>query len=515
MLQRAHKTDGRMLPQSCPLEVQGADRPRVPARNALGQTAVLQPSRGETAGQASLAASPAKAGSGVSRVFVLARDGQPLMPCPPGRARVLLKKGRARVAKMYPFTIRIVDRAEGEAQPVRLKLDPGSKTTGLALVREIPGGQDQAVLHLSEVAHRGATVKKHMTQRSAYRRSRRTRNLRYREPRFDNRTRPKGWLPPSLVSRLDNCLSWTRKYMRLCPVQAISVERVRFDMQLMENPEISGVEYQQGTLAGYEVREYLLEKWGRRCSYCDTPNVPLEVEHIHPKGRGGSNRVSNLTLACRECNEKKDDRYIQDFLADDQSRLARILSQLKKPLHDAAAVNATRNAIFFGLRNFGLPVEASTGGRTKFNRCRQDIPKSHCLDAACVGAVGNLLGWNQPFLHIKAMGRGSYQRTRLTADGFPRGYLTRQKAVHGFQTGDMVVAVVLKGKKAGTHKGRVAVRESGSFNIQTKAGVVQGVSWKCCRVTQRQDGYSYNHCPKGNGAPPSSEEEGIRTGIIV
>lgn len=76
-------------------------------------------------------------------------------------------------------------------------------------------------------------------------------------------------------------------------------------MQALENPDIEGAQYQQGTLAGYEVREYLLEKWGRTCAYCDAKDVPLQIEHIHPKAKGGSNRISNLTLACPSCNAKK------------------------------------------------------------------------------------------------------------------------------------------------------------------------------------------------------------------
>ena len=94
---------------------------------------------------------------------------------------------------------------------------------------------------------------------------------------------------------------------------------------------------------------------------------------------------------------------------------------------------------------------------------RVQVPKEHCLDAACVGLVDALEHWQQPVLVIKTMGRGSYQRTRLTKDG----YLTRNKSVFGFQTGDMVKAIVTTGKKAGTHLGRVAIRASGSFNIQT------------------------------------------------
>lgn len=439
---------------------------------------------------ASRPAAQAKGQRGVSRTFVLDRTGQPLMPCHPARARELLAKGRAVVARQIPFTIRLRDRTGGVVQPVRLKFDPGSKVTGMALVRDGADGT-RHVLHLAEITHRGATIRKHMIQRAMFRRRRRSANLRYRAPRFSNRTRRDDWLPPSLQSRADNILAWTGRCRRLAPVSALSVERVRFDMQALENPEISGVEYQQGTLAGCEVREYLLEKWGRSCAYCGAERTPLQVEHIVPRARGGSDRVSNLTLACACCNQTKGAQPIAVFLAGDPVRLRRILAQVKAPLKDAAAVNATRNAVFFGLRATGLPVEASSGGRTKFNRHALGVPKAHALDAACVGTVPALAGWDMPALAIKATGRGSYQRTRLSAAGFPRGTLTRTKQIKGFQTGDLVCAAVPKGRKAGAHTGRVAVRASGSFNVQTPTGVVQGISWKHCRLIQRGDGYAY------------------------
>ena len=105
---------------------------------------------------------------------------------------------------------------------------------------------------------------------------------------------------------------------------------------------------------------------------------------------------------------------------------------------------------------------------------------------------------------MKKIGRGSYQRTRLDAYGFPRGYLTRKKRINGFQTGDMVTAIVTKGKKIGSYIGRVAVRASGSFNIQTAEGVVQHISHKHCKIIQRADGYGYSRVAKtdATGAPP-------------
>ena len=319
-------------------------------------------------------------------VFVLDKRKRPLMPCSEKRARLLLARGRAVMVRVHPFTIRLKDRIGGEMQALRLKLDPGGKTTGLALVREAEGGE-QHVCWLGEIAHRGQAIRDALLQRRGFRRRRRGVNLRYRAPRFNNRTRPAGWLAPSLQHRVDTTMAWVTRLTRLAPVTALSQERVRFDMQAMENPEVSGVEYQQGELAGYEVREYLLEKWGRQCAYCPATDVPLQVEHIVATACGGTNRVSNLTLACRKCNEAKGTQRIEDFLAHDPARLARIKAQAKAPLKAAAAVNSTRWALFNALRDTGLPVETGTGGRTKWNRTRLGIPKGHALDAACVGVV--------------------------------------------------------------------------------------------------------------------------------
>ena len=428
-------------------------------------------------------------------VFVLDKRGTPLMPCSEKRARVLLARGRARVHRLVPFTIRIVDRllADSAWQPLCVKIDPGSKTTGIALVRET--AQTTTVLGLFALSHRGRQISAALRQRANSRRRRRSTNLRYRAPRFRNRTKPAGWLPPSLRHRVETTMTWVHRLQRLAPIAALSVELVHFDMQLLEHPDIAGVAYQHGTLAGYELREYLLEKWKRQCAYCDKQDVPLQIDHIVPTSASGSNRVSNLTLACRPCNQNKGSRDIRDFVKD-ATRLQRILAHAKAPLRDAAAVNTTRWALCHVLQATGLPVETGTGGRTKWNRARCGIPKTHALDAVCVGVVEAVRDWHRPTLTIKATGRGSYQRTRLTPYGFPRGYLPRKKQVHGFQTGDLVKAVVPSGKKVGIYLGRVAVRASGSFNIQCADGVAQGISCKHCRVLQRNDGYGYAQCPK-------------------
>ena len=213
----------------------------------------------------------------MSHVFVLDTAKKPLDPVHPGLARRFLKQGKAAVFKRFPFTIILkTEHLDPQGHPLRVKLDPGSRTTGIAIVNDGSG----EVVFAAELTHRGHTIKESLDHRRASRRSRRARHTRYRKPRFNNRTRRQGWLAPSLESRIANVLTWVQRLKRLCPIEAISMELVKFDMQAMDSAEIAGVEYQQGTLAGYELREYLLEKWGRRCAYCAKEQIPLQIEHI-------------------------------------------------------------------------------------------------------------------------------------------------------------------------------------------------------------------------------------------
>jgi hypothetical protein len=286
-------------------------------------------------------------------------------------------------------------------------------------------------------------------------------------------------------------MTWVGKLIRLAPIGAIIQELVRFDLQQMENPEIAGVEYQQGTLYGYEVREYFLNKWDRKCAYCSKEDVPWQIEDIRPRAKGGSDRISNLCLACEKCNIRKGTKDIEQFLAKKPDLLNRILAQAKRPLKDAAAVNSTRWALFNQLKETGFPVSTGSGGQTKFNRIRFGLSKQHWLDAACVGSVETLLLLTSKPLQIKATGHGTRQMCRTDKYGFPSRYVPQFKFVQGFQTGDIVKAVVLTGKKIGEYVGRVAVRSTGSFNISTARGLVQGINHNYCKPVQRQDGYNY------------------------
>jgi 5-methylcytosine-specific restriction endonuclease McrA len=234
-------------------------------------------------------------------IFVLDTNKQSLSPCHPAVARKLLKQGKASIFKKYPFTIILKKQKQNDGkQEYRLKIDYGSKHTGLAILNK------DNVLWLGQIENR-TNIKKNLDDRRGFRCRRRNKNLRYRQPRFLNRKREEGWIPPSLESRVQNIQTWVNRLRKLIPLTNISYENCKFDSQLINNSNISGIEYQQGTLYGYEVREYLLEKFNRACIYCSQINVPLEIEHIVPKSRGGSNRIDNLGIACHECNQREYD----------------------------------------------------------------------------------------------------------------------------------------------------------------------------------------------------------------
>lgn len=417
-------------------------------------------------------------------VFCIDTDKRPLDPVHPGQARLLLSQGKAAVYRRFPFTIILKEsRTDAPTSNLKLKLDPGSKTTGIALLK------DSQAVWAAELTHRGAAIQDALLSRRQLRRGRRNRKTRYRAARFLNRTRPEGWLAPSLQHRVETTLTWVNRISKLCPVGSVVQELVRFDLQLMQNPEISGVEYQQGELQGYEVREYLLNKFNRQCAYCGAKDTALEIEHIKPRSKGGSNRVSNLTLACHPCNQRKGNQDIKDFLSGKPDVLKRVLAQAKAPLKDAAAVNATRWALFNALKTTGLPVTTGSGSKTKFNRTRLGLSKTHWLDAACVGDTPALEVLVTKPLLIKATGHGTRQMCGTDKFGFPIRHRTNQKTWFGFQTGDLVKAVIASGKYAGDWVGRVSVRARPSFKLSTSK--VFDVHPKYLEVIHRADGYSY------------------------
>ena len=405
----------------------------------------------------------------MNKVFVLDKNKVPLMPCHPARARELLTKGRAAVYRTAPFTIILKDRTVEDSvlQPLELKLDPGAKTTGIAInawFKTNPENKQATLIFGANLTHKAFQIKDALAKRAILRRSRRGRKCRYREKRFNNRKNKKeGWIAPSVQSIVNNIDTWIKKLIKLAPIKFISAEINKFDSQKLQNPFISGVQYQQGTLIGYQIRQYLLEQYDYTCIYCGAKNIPLEVDHVIPRTKSGSNRVSNLVISCKPCNLAKSNLDLNQFVKDPK-KLAIIKAGLKKPLRASAYVNIIRKKLVLLIESYGLPYLLGDGATTKFNRTKQGYLKDHFIDAACVneGAGSNVYikpGF-KPLL-IKAMGRGDHQVSHVDKYGFPTGEPARGKRFFDFTSGDIVQFTHTLTRRSF----RINPRKTGTFNI--------------------------------------------------
>jgi 5-methylcytosine-specific restriction endonuclease McrA len=428
-------------------------------------------------------------------VFQLDANKRPLDMIHPARARKLQAKGKAATFRSYPYAIVHHHGLDNpNTKEYILKIDPGAVWTGFA----IQCGED--IIFRMELKHRGLEIKESLVKRAGWRKSRRSRQIRYRLKRF-NRSRPEGWLPPSLRHRVETIETWIKRFLAFCPITTIEIEQVKFDLQKLEKPEISGCEYQQGTLFGYEVREYLLEKWGRACVYCGATNTPLQIEHIQAKSKGGSDRVGNLTLACEPCNRAKGTEDISNFLAQKPDLLKRIGEKASKPLAAAAAVNATRFAVVRVAQELCKDVKCWTGGRTKSNRVSQGLEKSHSIDAACIGESGAKIKVlvTQPLM-VESKGHGTRQAVRCNASGFPSlgkdGRPIKPKAVYSHcQSGDIVKFCLNKDRKnarSGVYTARVKTPTPKGFEVKIKGFRVGQKMEHLIRFVHRNDGYAYS-----------------------
>ena len=292
------------------------------------------------------------------------------MPTTQHTGKKLLKKGKAHVVQRCPFTIQL-NYATGETtQPIKLGVDLGYMKIGFSAKTDKLEVISGTLMLRNDVSNK-------LKDRRRYRSTRRGR-LGYRPPRFNNRTRPEGWLAPSTQHRHDSHIRLVEKLETLLPITSTRVEVANFDTHKLQQPEITGTAYQQGELQGYEVKEYLLDKWGRKCIYCGKIGVPLEVEHIVPTSRGGTDRVSNLTIACRACNVKKGDQTAEEF------GYPTIQHQATQPLNAPACLNTIRWRLVEQ-----LGAEYTYGYVTKYHRNKLGLEKSHVNDAFVIAGGSN------------------------------------------------------------------------------------------------------------------------------
>ena len=393
-----------------------------------------------------------------NRVPVIDAEYRPLAPCSPRRARILVQQGKAHGRHrngVYYLTLHRTVPQES-IQSSSLMIDPGKSFTGLAIVRD-DEQQNRAVLFCATLRHRN-DIQKRMTQRASFRRTRRSR-LRFRKPRFSNRRRPAGWLPPSLHSRLDNTLTWTDRLTGLIAISEIHVETTQFDAQRLQNPEIHGKDYQQGPLYRTTLRAFVIHRDNSICRYCGKKAKPVELDHVIPRSLSGPNTPWNLVVACHKCNQRKGNQTVAEFLKRRPQRLADVEAQLQKRLASAAHMNVIIPTLLNRLRQQRHHVTEHDAAQTAANRQTLNVEKDHHIDAAVLGEPATLRGVASHILSIKAVGRGQRKRIMPDQSGTPRsqdwpnycrlspaerrkvptpGHKNRRKRIDGIGTGDLV-----------------------------------------------------------------------------
>lgn len=420
-------------------------------------------------------------------VLVIDKHKKPCNTISEAYARILLFKKQAVIHKRFPFTIRLKnDNAVLKDKAYTVKIDPGSKHTGITIVDD-----KDAVVMLAEIEHRGHLIKKDLASRRMIRRSRRNRKTRYREAKFDNRARPEGWLAPSIRSRADNVINFIRKYKKLINIDKVMIENVSFDIvQMSSNTKLWGNAYQQGPLYQNKLRSFIFNRSNGKCVYCGAKAA--EIDHIVPRSKGGTNSVYNLVASCKSCNEKKSNLTLKAF----GKKMNRDYSYLepKKLPKDAAIVQSARNYMVREISKLVSDTTLHDAWLTKYNRSELGLPKQHYYDALSVGEVPTKFDFlTDKVLIISAKGRGSRQMCSMDKYGFPRTSPKGSKSVKGFQTGDMVKAIIPNGSKKGEYLGRVVVRSSGRFDIKANKEKIQSIGHQYCHIIQRSDGYLYSY----------------------
>jgi len=383
-------------------------------------------------------------------VYVLNKHGKPLMPCKPSKARKLLKEEKAKVVKKEPFTIQLLYGSSGYKQPITLGVDAGSKTVGLSATTE------NKELFAAEVELRD-DIPKLISQKRQYRRDRRFRKTRYREPRFLNRvhSKNKGWLAPSVEHKIKSHIKLIDLVHRLLPITKIVVEVASFDIQKIKNPNIEGKQYQQGEqLDFWNVREYVLWRDNYTCQHCKgkSKDKRLNVHHIESRQIGG-NAPSNLITLCETCHKDYHDGKIKlDF-------------KRGQKFKDATSMNIMRWTLYNRLKTLYPNVHLTYGYITKNTRIQNNLPKTHRIDALCISGHPQAKQLEH-YYHIKEVRRHNRQihKANILKGGI-RKLNQAPYLVHGFRLFDKV-------KYNGIECFIYGRRSTGYFDIRKLDGTV-------------------------------------------
>jgi len=332
-------------------------------------------------------------------VYVLSIENKPLMPTSNAKARILLKQKKASVKELKPFTIRLTYEATEYTQPIILGIDSGYNNIGFSAIT------DKKELIVGELKLLQG-MKERLLEKSRYRKIRRSR-LRYRKARWNNRTKskPKGWLAPSLKHKLDSHIKFIDSLYSILPITKTIIEVANFDIQKMKDDNISGVEYQQGTMLGFwNVREYVLHRDSHKCQNPNCKNKDkeqiLQIHHIKYRSMGGTDSQSNLITLCNKChtspNHKKG-KFLYDWCNK---------SKKVRGFKDATFMSVVRWYLINQLKDKYSNIYTTYGYITKNHRIENKIEKTHYNDAFSI-AKGIKQSRNDKIYEVKQSRRNN------------------------------------------------------------------------------------------------------------
>lgn len=396
-------------------------------------------------------------------VYVLNKNGEALMPCKPRKARVLLKEKKAKVVNRTPFTIQLLYGSSGYKQPVNLGVDAGSHYIGLS-----------ATTHKNELFKATVELRQDISglleSRKSLRRNRRNK-LRYRPARFNNRGK-KGKLAPSIQHKIDSHLTIIKRICNIIPIENIIVETAEFDIHKLKNPEVYGVEYQHGDGEGfYNVKSAVLSRDNYTCQICGVKQAKLEVHHIRSRSEGGSNRMDNLVVLCKDCHAKVHTGEL-DF------------TKKVKSFKHSSHMNIMRKRLVQSLKNEFSNVFETFGYLTKYVREKLGLVKSHCNDAFIISHNLDAEQSDVEYLYKKVRRHNRQIHKSKPSKGGKRKRNQSPYIVNGFRRYDKVMynnkECFITGK-----------RSSGYFQLKTFDGTVisQGISSKRLKLLEPIKGW--------------------------
>ena len=367
-------------------------------------------------------------------VYVLNKNGQPLMPTNRhGKVRRLLKINKAKVIKRCPFTIQLLYNTTNCIQNITLGVDAGSKHIGLSATTK------DKVLFEADVELRN-DITKLLEARRKFRHSKRNRKTRYRKRRFNNRvsSKRKGWLAPSIEHKIQTHFALVEKVRKMLPITKIVVETASFEMQLLKaqlegEPIPKGMDYQKGELTGWNIREYIFHRDNYTCQWCKGKSKDsILVTHHHAYWKGDhTNKPSSLITLCNTCNDSK-------YHKKEANRLWGWEPKITNSYKHAAFMNVMRWVFYNRLKEIYANVSMTYGYITKNTRIKNNLPKTHYLDARCISGNPKAKSSGEYFYYKKVR---CHNRQLYKANTLKGGIRKRNQAeytVKGFRLFDRV-----------------------------------------------------------------------------